>query len=295
MRFQTEKACTHPPRQDLMAATRTITTMGVVKVEGDGNCLFHALAYHEGTCGESLKVEVVDYMENVMAMEDWAVTEEWLQEADRLRGDPMTNWGGEMAMVAYSALRGRRVQLHIRQPDGTCQVREESHASVKENEALPTVHLLYNGVDHYDALIQLPDAIGFAPAWPQPPPPAYLSCAGGGVPGSSHESFPPLSHAQQPAQRQRALGRTGSPKPKPSPKVMLLPSQCPHKKSRPSGFGTPGTGKRQHQLQSCGHRCWRTWQTCGWQVQKCLPIHIGKSKIKSRRGLACSLPLSETR
>ena len=204
-----------------MAATRAITTMGVVQVEGDGNCLFHALAYHEGTCGESLKVEIVDYMENVMAMEDLAVAEEWLEEADRLRGDPMTNWGGEMAMVAYSALRGRRVKLHIRQPDGTCQVREESHASVKENEALPTVHLLYNGVDHYDALIQLPDAIGFAPAWPQPPPPAYLKCAAGGVQSSNHESFPPLSHVQQPAQRQRAS--FAAPRPNRKPKAQAKP------------------------------------------------------------------------
>ena len=54
-------------------------------------------------------------------------------------------------------------------------VEEVSHGSIFGHAATPAQHILYNGKDHYDALTEIADFTGMAPAWPQPPPPVYFS------------------------------------------------------------------------------------------------------------------------
>ena len=104
-----------------MPANQAVTYMAVVKVAGDGNCLFHALAMHEGVDSAALKIEIIDYMDNILAEADEAMREVWQEEAKHLRGNAQENWAGHMAMVAYSAMREKRVTLHERQPDGKCK------------------------------------------------------------------------------------------------------------------------------------------------------------------------------
>ena len=58
------------------ACAPTVKTMCVVKVVGDGNCLFHALALHEGGSGEELKAEILDHME-ILADEDEGMRQAW--------------------------------------------------------------------------------------------------------------------------------------------------------------------------------------------------------------------------
>ena len=63
--------------------------------------------------------------------------------------------------------------------------------SINASEAARTVHILYNGVDHYDALVEVSDVNGLQVAWEQPPPPAYFNIDTSGT----SETFPPtLSH-----------------------------------------------------------------------------------------------------
>lgn len=113
-----------------MAANMTqVKTLCVVKVAGDGNCLFHALALHEGIGGAELKTEVIDHMD-IMAEEDSALREAWHGEAGYLRGPEQSHWGGHMAIIAYSAMRQRRVMVHEKPYDGDVKVDEQSHPSV---------------------------------------------------------------------------------------------------------------------------------------------------------------------
>lgn len=150
------------------------------------------------------QVEIIDYMYG-LAIEatDSTVQAEWLKEAEHLQGDQRQHWGGHMAILAYTAMREKRVILHTKQNDGPILVQEQCHESVAEIDAMPEVHLLYNGVDHYDALAPVSDIAGMAPAWPQAPPPRYMTLT----------AFPPLAAAvHEPVTRKAA--KPGAPRPK---------------------------------------------------------------------------------
>ena len=55
---------------------------------------------------------------------------------------------------------------------GTVHVVKVAHEELPQDA--PVQHILYNGVDHYDALVEVAD---LAPAWEQPPPAQYLAQA----------------------------------------------------------------------------------------------------------------------
>ena len=167
-----------------MPHTQALTnvTMGVVKVVGDGDCLFHALAFFDGSDGGALRIDVADFLEEE-AVNQADFAGEWLNEADKLRS---YKWGGHTAIIAFSQMTATRVVLHTRQADGSATVQEVSHGSVANSLTAPVRHILYNGADHYDALIQVADASGMEAAWPQPPPPLYLKEK------EAETEFPPL-------------------------------------------------------------------------------------------------------
>ena len=52
----------------------------VAKVDGDGDCLFHALAYFDGYDGQALRIDVADFLEE-QALTQPGFEEEWHQEA----------------------------------------------------------------------------------------------------------------------------------------------------------------------------------------------------------------------
>ena len=55
------------------------------------------------------------------------------------------------------------------------KVEEPSHGSMQGREEVHVAHILYNGIVHYDALVEVSDTKGLQPAWDQPPPPAYFN------------------------------------------------------------------------------------------------------------------------
>ena len=160
----------------------TNVTMGVVKVDGDGDCLFHALAYFDGSDGGALRIDGADFLE-AEAVNQPGFEFEWLDEAEQLREN---KWGGHTAIIAFSQMMGTRVVLHTRLEDGSVTVAEASHGSVADSTTAPLRHILYNNVDHYDALIEVADASGMEAAWPQPPPPLYVKEK------EAETEFPPL-------------------------------------------------------------------------------------------------------
>ncbi|CAJ1346535.1 unnamed protein product, partial [Effrenium voratum] len=124
-----------------------VCALAAVDAPGDGNCLFHALATQdeEGCCGEELSLESEAFGQD-------GFEEVWLEEAEHLRGPAAECWGGAVAISAYSLLRQRRVFAHIKvAASDIVEVQDSSHTLVDADA--PVAHLLYNGVDHYSALI----------------------------------------------------------------------------------------------------------------------------------------------
>lgn len=160
-----------------------MAALAVIKVEGDGDCLFHALASCTRSDGGALRIDVADFLEEE-ALNQSGFEEAWLEEADKIR---RSEWGGHTVITAYSLMTGRRVIVHTREKDGSTTVEEQSHQQLMEKAGVEQIHILYNGHDHYDALEQVVDLNGMEPAWPQPPPPTYLK--------QVEEAFPSLHKA----------------------------------------------------------------------------------------------------
>lgn len=142
----------------------------IVKVSGDGDCLFHALAYADGGDGQALRLELANYME-AFADGEAGFQEEMRREAAKLRAG---TWGGHAAIATYSHMKQKRIVAHARRVyDGTATavVEEMSHASVQGKEGVCMSRIFYNDDDHDDALVEVADLAGMEAAWPQPAPP----------------------------------------------------------------------------------------------------------------------------
>lgn len=158
-----------------------VTTMMVVKVAGDGDCLFHALAYlaDNNEPGSALRTRVANYLEEHAMDQPPAFQTFWFEEADSLRAG---EWGGMTAVTAYSSMAHVRVTVHTKLPNNNVLVTDYTHEDV-HGEARK-IHILYNGDNHYDALQQVTLGPDMVEAWPQPPPPSYVS--------RRADDFPPL-------------------------------------------------------------------------------------------------------
>ena len=99
----------------------------VVKVSGDGDCLFHALGFAHKHDGGALRIEVADFMEH-HAYAQPGFQETWLREAAKLRNN---RGGGHTVITAYSLMKNTRVMLHTKKEDEEQVVVEEvSHGAV---------------------------------------------------------------------------------------------------------------------------------------------------------------------
>ena len=186
-------------------------TLLVVKMDGDGDCLFHALAYHLGTneTGGALRQRLINYMEQEalgLGQPGWE-SEPLLEEAGALRAGA---WGGNTAMAMFSKMAGVRVKVHTKEPRKDVAVKDWTHENVSTNNPMAEVfHLLFNGSDHYDVLKEVEyQANAMQAAWEQPPPPAYTA--------SIIEAFPALHAEGGPAVRNKR--KEGFTAPRPSKK-----------------------------------------------------------------------------
>ncbi|CAJ1431386.1 unnamed protein product, partial [Effrenium voratum] len=192
-----------------------VCVLAVVGVPGDGNCLFHALAAQdrEARCGEELRAELVDFLERKAGDQD-GVEEVWREEAEHLRGAPAERWGGAVAISAYSLLRRRRVFVRVKVAGAdAAEVWSNSHPLVDADA--PVVHLLYDGVGHYNALVEVELFDEMAPAWPQslcfaPAPAEAAGAEAGGVYAKDGE-FPSLAAAAAIERRRREKAASKAP------------------------------------------------------------------------------------
>lgn len=114
-----------------------------VRVVGDGNCLFRALAHPTGHHA-ALRRELVGHMRREWARYAHFVAEEERDDylADMARAG---TWGDELVLLAFSECRGVRVRVHDAHPP---------HKVISEYGVQhPITHrLLYDG-EHYDTLV----------------------------------------------------------------------------------------------------------------------------------------------
>lgn len=146
--------------------------LGIVDVAGDGDCLFHAVGFHDSQDGRTLRIEIARFMEREALNQEDGFQGAWLDEAEELlRG----RWGGHTALTAYSLLRKAKMEVHILQLSGSVLIKDATHPDVAGIDTAPVIRVFYNGLDHYQALVQLgPNPDGWEAAWEQPPPEIYF-------------------------------------------------------------------------------------------------------------------------
>ena len=177
----------------------------VVKMAADGNCLLHALAY-EGRSespsalasadrGEALRLELIDFL-STHAEHQGPFEETWLEEAEYLQRGPENAWAGNVAILAFSLMARRRVRVHTRHPDFTVTEEDATHEDLQGEPNLPVVQVLYNGVDHYDLLLEMENDEGTEPAWEGQLLPARYVMRQGGEELQREDSSPPPKKAR---------------------------------------------------------------------------------------------------
>ena len=171
----------------------------VVKMVADGNCLLHALACEGALAsadpGEALRLELIDFLSSHAAHQG-PFEETWLEEAEYLQRGPESAWAGNVAILAFSLMARRRVRVHTRHPDFTVTEEDATHQDLQDEPNLPIVQVLYNGVDHYDLLLEIENDEGTEPAWEGQLLPARYVMRQGGEELQREDSSPPSKKAR---------------------------------------------------------------------------------------------------
>lgn len=136
----------------------------VVGQPGDGSCLFHSLCYGLGKHNaRALRRELADFVEKNPEFEIAGDTlEEWIRwdanTSCRTYADRMAttnSWGGGVEMAVCSHIM--RVNVHVYEQKKGAQAGQFKRISCFNNpSAHKTIHVLYQGRMHFDALVPGP-------------------------------------------------------------------------------------------------------------------------------------------
>ena len=136
----------------------TLRTARVVRQPGDGSCLFHSMAYGiGGTNASSLRREIADWIGANPRLEiaetpvsNWVQWDSSVSVATYARRMRVGGWGGGIEMAACSNIKGVNIHVYEAKRMGSAFKRISCFDSPG---ARRTVHVLYQGGVHYDALI----------------------------------------------------------------------------------------------------------------------------------------------
>lgn len=125
------------------------------RVPGDGDCLFHSIGLTVGLPASTVRRNVVEHMLNspsgkamlLRYAQSRTVKDPDLRTYLRAMIRPGT-WGGELELQSAADLYRRTVYVHLRRDPQNPLVFRPTHESSR-----PSIHLLYNGRNHYDALL----------------------------------------------------------------------------------------------------------------------------------------------
>ena len=131
-------------------------TLQLIPMTGDGNCLFHALAYRTRENAVHLRKDIIQFLRDAAQdQHDEEQEEAWLEEAAYLRGN--ANWGGDTAIVAFTLMRNQRVMLHWRGVDHRIHTDERTHRNVTMNLDAPDEDITHRGGPLRLAAAQAPE------------------------------------------------------------------------------------------------------------------------------------------
>jgi len=137
----------------------------VVRQPGDGSCLFHSLAHglSPPSSASGLRREIAGFVQSNPSLEIAGDTlEEWVRwdsnssVSDYARRMSMSGWGGGIEMAACSLLKGVNVHVYENlyrssRSGGSSDFKRIS--CFDSPNATRTIHVLYQGGVHYDALV----------------------------------------------------------------------------------------------------------------------------------------------
>jgi len=132
----------------------------VIRQPGDGNCLFHSLSHglQPGTSAQALRREIATFLKQNPALQIAGDTlEEWVRwdsnssVSSYARRMAVSGWGGGIEMACCSLLK--KVNVHVYEGMGIgCNSDFKRISCFDSPNAAKTVHVLYQGGVHYDAL-----------------------------------------------------------------------------------------------------------------------------------------------
>ncbi|CAE7257347.1 OTU4 [Symbiodinium sp. CCMP2456] len=134
----------------------------VIRQPGDGSCLYHSLSYGLGnTDARSLRRELAQFLRDRPDLEIAGDTlEEWVRWDSSssvetyARRQSMSGWGGGIEMACCSHLKN--VNIHVYESVSRISSafkRISCFDAPKQDGFVRTVHVLYQGGLHYDALL----------------------------------------------------------------------------------------------------------------------------------------------
>ena len=145
----------------------TLRHARVVRQPGDGSCLFHSLCHGlqgsgrrsgGGFSAHSLRREIAEFIRANPNLEiagdplkDWVQWDSGKSVAQYARSMASGGWGGGIEMAAFSRLKRVNVHVYERLSRGSGFKRISCFDSSKAKGK--TVHVLYCGGIHYDALV----------------------------------------------------------------------------------------------------------------------------------------------
>lgn len=138
----------------------------VVRQPGDGSCLFHSLAHglNSPSSASGLRREIAGFVQQNPSLEIAGDTlEEWVRwdanstVAEYARRMAVSGWGGGIEMAACSLLKNVNVHVYesLSRRGGSCSNDFKRISCFDSPNASRTVHVLYQGGVHYDALVPL--------------------------------------------------------------------------------------------------------------------------------------------
>lgn len=150
------------PQMGASCGNFTLRSGRCVKQPGDGSCLFHSLCYGLSD-GRSSRISARDLREQLAkfigsnpkldiagdTIEEWVSWDSSLLVKDYAKRMAVSGWGGGLEMAACSLLK--RVNVHVYER-GSGGFKRISCFDCPE-AAKKTVHVLYQGGVHYDALV----------------------------------------------------------------------------------------------------------------------------------------------
>lgn len=128
------------------------------RVPGDGDCLFHSIGLAIGLPALTVRRAVVEHLLN--SSNGKAMLMRYVQSRTVKDPDLRTylramirsgTWGGELELQSAADLYRRTVYVHLRRDPQNPLVFRPTHTG--DSSTLASIHLLYNGRNHYDALL----------------------------------------------------------------------------------------------------------------------------------------------